>query len=321
MVKTLVGPNFNYGHHSIRLCLVVIAFLSVLSRKRCGAKSGLVVLVTTSPKLYLPTFCARKYSSYRHKSRLCMRKEHNITTPKIQRTMVSTRRSPEKEPPRRRPLDLSRRGQLRARQEREERRRRRMEASVAAVGAREEEPAPAPSPPPTPPPPQLLTQPPPPSGQSDSSAVAAAVDFANALDFSVAEEEEQEGEDEVEEEQGGGEQGGGDVLKLSRKSKLAMDDNELYTYFLNRLSEMSCPNRKCQCLAILQSNEHVRMSVAMYLSWFERRTKHEQDSIVFEWWRYVLILRPSMEQRQGKTRRKAFRSTAKRARLERGGFF
>ena len=130
MVKTLVGPNFNYGHHSIRLCLVVIAFLSVLSRKRCGAKSGLVVLVTTSPKLYLPTFCARKYSSYRHKSRLCMRKEHNITTPKIQRTMVSTRRSPEKEPPRRRPLDLSRRGQLRARQEREERRRRRMEASV-----------------------------------------------------------------------------------------------------------------------------------------------------------------------------------------------
>ncbi len=51
-------------------------------------------------------------------------------------------------------------------------------------------------------------QPPPPSAQSDRSAIAAAIDFANALDFSVAEEEEQEGEDEVKEEQGGGVQGG-----------------------------------------------------------------------------------------------------------------
>ena len=228
--------------------------------------------------------------------------------------MVSTRRSPEKEPPRRRPLDLSRRGQLRARQEREERSRRRMEAGVAVVGAREEPAATLPPPPPSPP---LLTQPLPPSAESDSrsGAVAAAVvDFANTLDFSsLAEEddEEQEGveesqEDEVEEEQGGGEQVGGDVLKLSRKSKLAMDDNELYTYFLTRLSGMSCPNKKCDCLAILQSNEHLRRSVEMYLSWFERRTKHKQDSIVFEWWRFVLILRPSKEQQKGKTRRKAF---------------
>ena len=232
-----------------------------------------------------------------------MRKEHNITTPKIQRTMVSTRRSPEKEPPRRRPLGLSRRGQLRARQEREERRRRRMEASVAAVGAREEEPAPAPSPPPTPPPPQLLMQPPPPSGQSDSSAVAAAVDFANALDFSVAEEEELEGVEESHEDEVEEEQGRGYVLNLSRKSKLAMDDNDLYTYFLNRLLGMSCPNRKCDCLAILQSNEHARMSVALYLSWF---MKHEQDSIGFQWWRYVLILRPSTEHQKGKNKRKAF---------------
>ncbi len=69
---------------------------------------------------------------------------------------------------------------------------------------------------------------------------------------------------------------------------------------------MSCPNRKCDCLAILQSNEHVRRSVAMYLSWFEQQTKQKQDSIIFEWWRYVLILRPSKDQRKGKTRRKAF---------------
>jgi hypothetical protein len=214
--------------------------------------------------------------------------------------MVSTRRSPEKTPPAgvptRRWHDLSRQGQQGMRSEQQERRQHRVQASVAAVGARE---GPAPTPPPTPPPP--------PSAQSDSSAVVAAVDFANALDFSVAEEEEQDVEDEVEEEQGGGVQGGGDVLNLSRKSKLAMHDNELYTYFLNRLSGMSCPNKKCDCLAILQSNEHARRSVAMYLSWFERRTKHEQDSIVFEWWRYVLILRPSIEQRKGLSRRKAFR--------------
>ena len=41
LVKKFVGPIFNCGHHSIRLCLVVIAFLSVFSEKRCGAKSGL----------------------------------------------------------------------------------------------------------------------------------------------------------------------------------------------------------------------------------------------------------------------------------------
>ena len=30
--KKLVGPNFNYGHHSIRLRLAVIAILSLFSR-------------------------------------------------------------------------------------------------------------------------------------------------------------------------------------------------------------------------------------------------------------------------------------------------
>ena len=101
--------------------------------------------------------------------------------------------------------------------------------------------------------------------------------------------------------------GGGEVLNLSRKSKLAMDDNELYTYFLKRLLGISCPNKKCDCLAILQSNQLARRSVVMYLSWFERRTKHEQDSIVFEWWRYVLILRTSKEQRKWANNKKAFR--------------
>jgi hypothetical protein len=64
-----------------------------------------------------------------------------------------------------------------------------------------------PSPPPLPP---LLTQLLQPSAESDrSGAIAAAVDFANALDFSsLVEDEEQEWveesqEDEVKEEQGG----------------------------------------------------------------------------------------------------------------------
>ena len=80
-----------------------------------------------------------------------------------------------------------------------------------------------------------------------------------------------------------------------------------YTYFLKRLLGISCPNKKCDCLAILQSNQLARRSVAMYLSWFERQTKHEQDSIVFEWWRYVLILRTSKEQRKWANNKKAFR--------------
>jgi hypothetical protein len=45
----------------------------------------------------------------------------------------------------------------------------------------------------------------------------------------------------------------------------------------------------------------------MYLSWFERRSQYEQNSIVFEWWRYVLILRPSRKQRKGSRNKTLFR--------------
>jgi hypothetical protein len=88
-VKKLVGPIFNHGHHSIRLYLVVIAVLSVSSRKHCGAKSGLVGLVTTLPKLYVPTFCTHKYSTL--PSQLLVvraRKNKNNITKNIQSTMV-----------------------------------------------------------------------------------------------------------------------------------------------------------------------------------------------------------------------------------------
>jgi len=115
--------------------------------------------------------------------------------------------------------------------------------------------------------------------------------------------EEQKVDDEEEE------QGGGDLLGtvvLSRKSKLALKDTDLCTYIFNRLERMSCPNRSCSCLAIVHDS-NARSAIVKYLTWFERRHKHEQDSIVFEWVRYILILKASNEQRKGMKNGKVFR--------------
>jgi hypothetical protein len=186
-----------------------------------------------------------------------------------------------------------------------------------------------------------LPQPPPPSAATAVDAAAAddaAVDFVNDGNiFAAGVEESQEDEveedvffesheDEVEAEPGGGyppgdiiEQEGveesredeveeeqvADHIILNRKGRLALDDAELYTYFVNRLLGMICPNKNCDCLAILQSG-NVQSSVAMYLSWFERRSQYDQNSIYFEWWRYVLILRPSTEQQKGSRNKTVF---------------
>jgi hypothetical protein len=94
--------------------------------------------------------------------------------------------------------------------------------------------------------------------------------------------------------------GGGYVLGsvvLSRKSKLALNDTDLGTYFFNQLGRMSCPNIKCGCLAIVRE-WNAPSAVAKYLTWFERQQKHKQDSIVFEWWRYVLIFKASNKQKK-----------------------
>ncbi len=74
------------------------------------------------------------------------------------------------------------------------------------------------------------------------------------------------------------------VVSLSRGSKLALDDNDLFAYFLSQLATMSCPNIKCNCLEIVTTLS-ARSAIAKYLTWFERRQKHEQDSIAFEWCR------------------------------------
>jgi hypothetical protein len=101
-------------------------------------------------------------------------------------------------------------------------------------------------------------------------------------------DEEEQKVDEEEEEQGGVDVLGTVVLK--RESKLALKDTDLCTYFFNLLERMSCPNRSCGCLEIVR-DLNARSAIAKYLTWFKRRHKHEQDSIVFEWVRYVLILK------------------------------
>ena len=79
----------------------------------------------------------------------------------------------------------------------------------------------------------------------------------------------------------------------------------MYLFFY-RLERMSCPNRSCGCLAIVH-DLNARSAITKYLTWFECRHKHEQDSIVFEWLRYVLILKGSNEQRKGMKNGKVFR--------------
>ncbi len=96
------------------------------------------------------------------------------------------------------------------------------------------------------------------------------------------------------------------TVPLARKSKLALKDTELYTYFFNRLERMSCPNKSCGCLAIVHDS-NAQSAIVKYLTWFERKHTHEQDSIVFKWKRYVLILKASNKQRKGMKNRKVFR--------------
>ena len=71
----------------------------------------------------------------------------------------------------------------------------------------------------------------------------------------------------------------GDVLGtvVTRKSELALNDTDLYTYFLNQLERMSCPNRSCGCLTIVQDS-NARSAIAKYLTWFERQRKHEHGN-------------------------------------------
>ncbi len=93
---------------------------------------------------------------------------------------------------------------------------------------------------------------------------------------------------------------------LSRKSKLGMNEVALFEYFNTRLEETTeCPNKQCTCLAIL-GDASAHASVAKYLTWFEQSNTYEEDSIVFEWFRYSSFLKPSIKQKRT-NKKKLFR--------------
>jgi hypothetical protein len=208
--------------------------------------------------------------------------------------MVTTRQgTPEKAPPpagipTRCRCDLSHRGQQSQREERCQHHQ--QVNNIAASGARKEPPEPTLLP--------LLTQPPPPSAETQGtseSAVAAAVNFATTLDFGDPEDKEPEDlydvQEEVEEEQPEDHDAMEDAFqRVIRKRKCEMNYDELYMYFETQLRGLGeCPNLGCNCLAIFVDAD-ARNSVNKYLCWFNAKTKYEQDSIVFEWYKYLWYL-------------------------------
>ena len=91
--------------------------------------------------------------------------------------------------------------------------------------------------------------------------------------------------------QGDGDGGGVAWRRVTKKRKSEMSGDELYVHFDNHLKEMgSCPNQRCKCVDVLADGA-IRATVARYLCWFAGKTKYEQDSIVFEWFKYSALRR------------------------------
>jgi hypothetical protein len=79
--------------------------------------------------------------------------------------------------------------------------------------------------------------------------------------------------------------------RVTKKRKSQMSDDELRNYFDSHLRGVGeCPNPSCNCVAIIADRD-VRDSVVRYLCWFNAKTKYEQDSIVFEWFKYSSYLK------------------------------
>ena len=75
--------------------------------------------------------------------------------------------------------------------------------------------------------------------------------------------------------------------RVTKKSKSEMSVDELHSYYESKLRQVGkCPNHQCDCLAIL-SDIGVRLSVVMYLCWFNRKTKYKQDTLIFEWFKHA----------------------------------
>ncbi len=99
-------------------------------------------------------------------------------------------------------------------------------------------------------------------------------------------EEEEVGDEEDEEVEG-------IYVRLSVKSKSKMSDEDLLIHFDNRFETRASsifPNSQCDCLAILR-NQNARSAVARYVAWFKKKETYEQNSIVFEWYRYSSLHR------------------------------
>jgi len=108
------------------------------------------------------------------------------------------------------------------------------------------------------------------------------------------------------EEEGGGADGKEDndeedVVRmwLSVRAMAKMSDGELCTHFKTQLQKKGrsiCPNRQCDCLAILR-NGNARASIARYMTWFARQSQYEQNSIVLQWIRYSTVFRMEGQRR------------------------
>ena len=65
-----------------------------------------------------------------------------------------------------------------------------------------------------------------------------------------------------------------------------MSNKKLLSYFDLHLKGMKeCTNKTCNCVGILADGD-IHLYIARYLCWFNGKTKYEQDSIAFEWFKY-----------------------------------
>jgi hypothetical protein len=78
--------------------------------------------------------------------------------------------------------------------------------------------------------------------------------------------------------------------RVSKKRLKEMSPDELCAYFDSQLTAVrDCPNPGCNCVAILIDDE-VRACVVKYLCWFNGKRGYDQQSIVFEWFKYSSFL-------------------------------
>jgi hypothetical protein len=116
-------------------------------------------------------------------------------------------------------------------------------------------------------------------GVNDNDDDKAAAVRNNKRQHGTMEEEEAGDDDEEVEEK---------YVRLSVRSKSKISDTDLLIHFNTRFEKRAssiCPNRQCDCLSIL-GNRNARSSIVRYFSWFKKKETYEQNSIVFEWYRY-----------------------------------